>query len=456
MTDATASPTRIRYLVMVLVALASTTAYLTRHAIAPSATTIQAETGITSEQMGYILSVMSIGYFVFQIPTGWLGTRFGTRFALPFLCVVWSACAVWFAAVSSFWGFIWARMMFGGAQAGLVPNAAKAVKDWFPPTQRGLASAASGSAMSVGGAISIALTAVLLESFSWRTAFVMWAGVSLIWAAGFYLLFRTKPEEHPWVNESEVAEIHSDEAESSDSGTEAVEPSMESQPTFREHAVTAASSLSMWALCVQSAFKAAGYQMFVTWFPAFLEKGYGVTRESAGLMASSPLIGVVIGSMAGGVITDWLLVRTGEQVHQPLRRRHRFAGAFGLVVRRGFMDARPDPARGRHGARSTVFRTRRSRRLDRHHGRRRTTNPPRHGADEHGRDFRRIHSADCRRLHDRQHRTHRRRLEPGSLSHRRDLLGRRPGVVLHQPEESTGGLAVITKSRVSCFVFRVS
>ena len=107
---------------MVLVALASTTAYLTRHAIAPSATTIQAETGLSSVQMGYILSVMSIGYFVFQIPTGWLGTRFGTRFALPFLCVAWSACTVWFAAVSSFWGFISARMMFGGAQADSFPT----------------------------------------------------------------------------------------------------------------------------------------------------------------------------------------------------------------------------------------------------------------------------------------------------------------------------------------------
>ena len=311
----------------------------------------------------------------------------------------------------------------------------------------------------------MAVTAVLLESFSWRTAFVMLAGVSLIWAAGFYLLFRTRPEEHPWVNESEVAEIHSDEEESSDSGTEAAEPSIGSQPTFREHAVAAASSLSMWALCVQSAFKAAGYQMFVTWFPAFLEKGYGVTRQSAGLMASSPLIGVVIGSIGRRGHHRLAAGPHGEQVHQPLRRRHRFARAFGLAVRRGFMDARPDPARGRHGARSTVFRTRRSRRLDRHHGHRRTTNPPRHGADEHGRDFRGIHSADCRRLHDRQHRTHRRRLEPGALSHRRDLLGRRPGVVLHQPEESAGGLAVKGrdsclvkkhKSRVSCFVIRVS
>ena len=196
--------------------------------------------------MGYILSVMSIGYFVFQIPTGWLGTRFGTRFALPFLCVAWSVCTVWFAAVSSFWGFIWARMAFGGMQAGLVPNSAKVVKDWFPLAQRGLASAANGSAMSVGGAVSIALTAVLLESFSWRVAFVMLAGVSLIWAAGFYMLFRTRPEEHPWVNEPEVAVLHSGEAESGDSATEPSGRSIDSQPTFREHALTALSSMSMW------------------------------------------------------------------------------------------------------------------------------------------------------------------------------------------------------------------
>ena len=298
---------------MALVALASATAYLTRHAIAPATTTIQAENGITNEQMGYILSVMSIGYFWAQIPTGWLGTRFGTRFALPFLCVGWSLCTVWFAGVSSFWGFVSARIAFGAMQAGLVPNSAKAVKDWFPLAQRGLASAANTSAMSVGGALTVALTAVLLESFSWRFTFVMLAGVSLIWAAGFYLLFRTKPEEHPWVNEAEVALIHPGEGEVVDATAEEAGPSIDTQPTFREHARDALSSLSMWALCVQSAFRAAGYSMFTSWFPAFLEKGYGVTTMSSGIMGSSPLVGVVVGSMLGGVIIDWLLVRTGSK-----------------------------------------------------------------------------------------------------------------------------------------------
>ena len=307
-----APPTRVRYLVMLLVALASATAYLTRHAIAPAATTIQAETGLSNEQMGYVLSVMSIGYFVFQIPTGWLGTRFGTRFALPFLCVGWSLCAVWFAGMSSFWGLVAARIGVGAMQAGLVPNSAQAVRDWFPLPQRGLASAANTSAMSVGGALTVVLTAVLLEWFSWRITFVILATVSLVWAAAFYILFRSRPEEHPWVNAAELAVIRGDERR--EPGTENAPKTTPAEArTFRRYFADAASSLSLWALCAQSAFRAAAYQMFVTWLPAFLEKGYGVTRESAGWLSSSPLLGVVVGSLAGGVLIDWLLVKTGSK-----------------------------------------------------------------------------------------------------------------------------------------------
>ena len=303
---------------MVLVALASATAYLTRHAIAPATTTIQTEVGITNEEMGVILAVMSVGYFIFQIPTGWLGTRFGTRFALPALCVGWSLCTVWFAAASSYLTLLIARTAFGGMQAGLVPNSALAVKDWVPLNQRGIASAACGSAMSVGGALTIALTAVLLELFSWRAVFVILALVSVVWAIGFYALFRTTPAEHPWVNQAELETIRG-----SVGGAEQPLPTgqgegpgtggAEEPSPKRRLLIGMAGSLSMWALCVQSALRAAGYQMFVTWFPAFLEKGYGVTRESAGLLSSSPLIGVAVGSPLGGLIIDYLLNKTGSK-----------------------------------------------------------------------------------------------------------------------------------------------
>ena len=308
-------PTRTRYLVMILVALASATAYLTRHPIAAAATTIQADVGLSSEEMGVILGVMSVGYFVFQIPTGWLGTRFGARLALPVLCLGWSLCTVWFATASSYLSLLISRAAFGGMQAGLVPNSALVVRDWFPLNQRGIASAANAAAMSAGGAIAIALTAVLMEYFSWRIVFMMLAAVSVVWAVGFYALFRTTPAEHPWVNQIELEIIRAD--------TGGAEPAANSPPSDRgaprgdqrdsPSLGDIAGSFSMWALVVQSAFRAAGYQLFVTWFPAFLEKGYGVTRESAGMLSSAPLIGVVFGSLLGGVVIDALFNKTGSK-----------------------------------------------------------------------------------------------------------------------------------------------
>ena len=52
---------------------------------------------------------------------------------------------------------------------------------------------------------------------------------------------------------------------------------------------------------------------FVTWFFAFLEYVYGINKAEAGLLNSLPLIAVVIGSIAGGLIVDWLFRATGSQ-----------------------------------------------------------------------------------------------------------------------------------------------
>src|SRR5262249_50092150 len=72
-------------------------------------------------------------------------------------------------------------------------------------------------------------------------------------------------------------------------------------------------SPSMWALCAQSVFRAFGYALFITWFPAYLEQGYHVGREGAGNLSMLPLPGVTVGSFVGGPIIDAILVRTGNK-----------------------------------------------------------------------------------------------------------------------------------------------
>ena len=308
-------PTSIRYFMLAMVALAASSAYLTRHCIVVANTTVQSELEFTTEQMGWILAVFNIGYFVFQVPGGLLGNHIGTRLSLPSLSVLWSMLAVWTGSVSSYIPMLVSRVVFGAAQAGLVPNTANVINDWIAVNRRGFAGATIGTAMSIGAVITMGLTAMLLEHFHWRTVFYVYSLVGIAWAIGYFTFARTKPEDHPWVNPQECALIAAgrDGVAGTGSGNnESIGDDRRNKARGHtaEVARAMATSLNMWALCGYTFCRSAGYGLFVSWFPTFLEKGYGVTRLDSGLWNMAPLLGAILGTMMGGFIVDWLLNRT--------------------------------------------------------------------------------------------------------------------------------------------------
>lgn len=293
------NPTQIRYVILPLLAFAAASAYLTRHGLAVANTTMQDELHFNNEQFGYLYSAFSVGYLICQMPVGWVGQRFGTRITLPGLSAIWSLATIVTAAVSSLSALIATRFVFGLAQAGLMPNAAKVLRDWFPVDFRGTASSVLTMSMSVGGVITMALTSWLLQEYTWREIFRGYSLVGLAWAVVFWLVFRTYPQDHPGTNDAERRLISHDEEQ-----TEAAD---------QFHWPSALLSISMWGLCGQMLFKAAGYNFFVTFFPAFLEFKYEITKSSAGMLTTWPLIGVVAGSLFGGVIIDRVYQRTGSK-----------------------------------------------------------------------------------------------------------------------------------------------
>ncbi len=293
----------MRYIVLGLLALAASSAYLTRHCLGVMNTTMQEELEINNQQFGYLYSAFSLGYLLFQVPGGWLGQKFGTRIIMPGLSTVWSLCTVVTAAVSSLATMIAARFVFGLAQAGLVPNSAKVVKDWFPVAVRGKASSVCAMAMSLGGIITVTLTAWLMaEGHGWRSILNGYSLVGIAWAVAFYFIFRTRPVEHAWTNQAEQQIIREGDEDADDNNEP---PKMNWGAAFRER--------NTWALCGQLIFKAAGYNFFVTFFPAFLEYKYGIAKTDAGMLTTYPLIGVVLGSLCGGMVIDGLFNKTGSK-----------------------------------------------------------------------------------------------------------------------------------------------
>jgi ACS family glucarate transporter-like MFS transporter len=52
---------------------------------------------------------------------------------------------------------------------------------------------------------------------------------------------------------------------------------------------------------------------FFSWFPTFLKETRGVSTAEAGLLTSLALWAVVLGSFAGGAVSDWVQRRTGSR-----------------------------------------------------------------------------------------------------------------------------------------------
>ena len=77
-----------------LLCLAAAAAYLQRNCLGVAESTIRGEFGRTKHQSGWILSAFFWTYAIFQIPSGWLADRWGSRRTLSLYAVLWSVATV--------------------------------------------------------------------------------------------------------------------------------------------------------------------------------------------------------------------------------------------------------------------------------------------------------------------------------------------------------------------------
>ncbi|MCP4506433.1 MAG: MFS transporter [Fuerstiella sp.] len=328
--------TRVRFQLSVWLAIAAALAYACRVSISVAEKEIRADLGISEDAMGFILGPAFFwSYALAQIPGGWLGQRFGSRRTLPGLATVWSAATILMCCASGPVLLLIGRVLGGIAQAGLFPCSALCISRWYPQVERARASGFLGAAMSVGAAVSVAMTGQLLGTFSWRWIFAAFAAPGVLWAVGFFRWFRETPDTHPAVSEEEKQWIrHQPDADAQLSAPP--EPSSDSRayaeidntdspyaaPSHQEPAVAEDSTAvswvelfltpAMWLICSQQFFRAAGYAFFTSWFATYLQETRGVSTAQSGWLLAVPLIATVAAALIGGTVSDWLFRTTGK------------------------------------------------------------------------------------------------------------------------------------------------
>src|SRR5580658_4205729 len=80
--------TRKRFFLAFLLSLLSAISFLDRTNISIAGLQISSEYGLGNQHLGWIFSAFLIGYAGFQVPAGWLASRFGPRLVIS-LGVLW-------------------------------------------------------------------------------------------------------------------------------------------------------------------------------------------------------------------------------------------------------------------------------------------------------------------------------------------------------------------------------
>jgi sugar phosphate permease len=344
-----ARPTRVRYLVLAVACSLAVLTYVQRQGFVAGTPYIKRDLGLNDEQMGYLASVWLVAYGLFQVPGGLLGDRIGARRLLTVLVLGWSltAGAVALTAVLPPGGWLVfavllaLRFLFGAFQGGGFPALARVIADWMPAQQRGFAQGLVWTFSRLGGFLAPLLVVWLVKVVfdGWATPILLLAGLGLLWCACFWPWFRDRPDEHPAVNDAERAVIR---------GLRVLPPSLEQaaagQPVSADGIVPAAAmsgvsptrtppairrdkgrslslvpwsrfllSPSVWGLCLMYGFVGFAGNFITSLLPLYLRDSLQLSDTDTAWISGLPLACGIVSCLLGGVLSDWLIRRTGSR-----------------------------------------------------------------------------------------------------------------------------------------------
>ena len=277
--------TNARYWIVVMLFIVTSFNYGDRATLSIAGSEMAKDIGLDAVGMGYVFSAFSWAYVIGQIPGGWLLDRFGSKRVYFWSIFIWSMFTLLQGFVDIFSGFgiivalFTLRFLVGLAEAPSFPGNSRIVAAWFPAQERGTAVAIFNSAQYFATVI-------------------------------FALKVIHEPNQHPGVNQKELdyiaeggALINMDQA--------AAKAKVPFSVKWGQIKQLLGSRMMIGIYIGQYCINALTY-FFITWFPVYLVQARGMSILKAGFVASVPAICGFAGGVLGGIISDWLMRRTGS------------------------------------------------------------------------------------------------------------------------------------------------
>ncbi len=285
----------LRWWMIGLVMLGAVINYLTRSSLAVAAPTLLKELDISTAEYSYITAAFQ-GAIMLQPLCGYVLDVIGLKFGYAMFAVAWSIICMLHGFATNWQTLAVLRGLLGLAEGSANPAGMKAVSEWFPAKERGMAGGIYNIGASFGSMLAPPLVVWAILHYNWQSAFVITGALGLVWVA-IWLLLYDAPARHRRLSKSEAQHIAAGQEQHLEG--DGKRPSVSS--IIRQR--------NFWGIALPRFLADPAWGTLAFWVPLYLTTVRGFDLKQIAMFAWLPFLAADLGCLFGPTVVLWLQKR---------------------------------------------------------------------------------------------------------------------------------------------------
>lgn len=171
--------------------------YIDRGAIAIASPVLKPELDLTNTEYGYAVSAFFWTYVPIQFFIGWACDRWCVYRLIAAGIAVWALSTLAMGLVGGLLSLVIFRLFLGLGESITFPGASKVIARHVAPENRGLANSVVAAGIALGPVVGTFAGGLMVASYGWRTMFVVFGLITLLWVVPWLLIARRLPTFAP-------------------------------------------------------------------------------------------------------------------------------------------------------------------------------------------------------------------------------------------------------------------
>lgn len=224
-----------------------------------------------------------VGFLIAGRVIDWLGTKTGYAIAI----LIWGLSSMSHSLVTSVIGFCVARIFLGLGESGNFPAAIKAITEWFPTEERGLAVGLFNSGANVSFFLAPLLIAFATAHYGWRASFLATGSMGMLWLV-IWLLFPYNRLRR---------------------GSTTTQRRLEPVTAGKSPLLKVLKHPGTYAFAVGKGMTDGVWWFYLFYLPQFLNRNYGLDLKGSYWYIVTVYVVSSVGSIFGGSLSGWRMNR---------------------------------------------------------------------------------------------------------------------------------------------------